>query len=293
MKHLLPYYYIIEITNRCNFKCPICPHSFLEPKNCGDMSMNLFEQIVDQIASRAKVIQLYWLGEPLLNQDVYNMIRICKQKTNAKVIISTNGSMLSEQVVLRLSQSGLDEIVVSVDACESQDIYHAIRTNGNLGILNRNIEILIRNKGTMHIVLQFIDIFINKKEKELFIKKWQSESCDISISCLYTWASQIPSLKLASDNLSPVQYKKRIPCADLWNKMTINHNGLVSLCCFDWKQSVVLGDCLTDSLINIWNGEIINGIRSSHKRGDYQDIPICKECDAWAEPEEYEKMYYL
>ena len=257
------------------------------------MSMELFERIINQIATNAKVIQMYWMGEPLLNPNIYKMVHYCKQHTNAKIIISTNGSLLSKEAVFQLSQNGLDEIIVSVDACNSQKIYSAIRINGNIDVLNKNIEILLQNKGKMHVVLQFIDMFINRSEKKAFIEKWRGTGCDTSISCLYTWANQIPSLQLASDNLSPVRNKKRIPCADLWNKMTINHDGIVSVCCFDWNHTHILGNCETESLFDIWNGQAINMIRSKHEKGLYSQIALCRGCDAWAEPDEYEKMYYL
>ena len=291
--HFLPPYYIIEITNRCNFNCPICPHSIIRNEHCGDMDLVLFERILDQIASAAKVIQLYWMGEPLLNPNIYRMVHLCKEKTNAKIIISTNGSLLTAQASSLLSQIGLDEIIISVDACDSQEVYGAIRVNGDITNLNRNIELLLRHKGEMHVVLKFIDLFINKSERDSFINKWRNKDCEISVSCLYTWANQMPSLTLASDHLSPVLRKKRIPCADLWNKMTINHDGLVSICCFDWRLSHVVGNCSTSALSDIWNGEVINAIRQIHEFGRFDRIPLCHNCDAWAEPEEYKTMLNL
>ena len=145
----------------------------------------------------------------------------------------------------------------------------------------------------MHVVLKFIDMYINKGEREAFINKWRNADCDIIFSCLYTWANQIPSLTLASDHLSPVCKRNRVPCADLWNKLTINHKGLVSVCCFDWRLSSVLGNCAIDTLLDIWNGDIINRIREFHEEGNYHQIPLCRDCDAWAVPEEYKEMYNL
>ena len=88
---LLPPYYVIEPTDICNFRCSICPHS-QEWNNTqhGIMDLSLFKRIVSQIADSACVIQLYWMGEPLLNPNIIEMIAFCKQTTKAKVIISTN-----------------------------------------------------------------------------------------------------------------------------------------------------------------------------------------------------------
>lgn len=289
----LPFYYIIEPTNICNFNCSICPNSLVTNQaTSGMMSLDLFDCILSQVTESARVIQLYWLGEPLLNKNIFRMIQKCKQRTHAKIIISTNGSLLSSEVSKRLVDSGLDEIIISVDACESQDIYGKIRTGGDIKSLNDNIQSLLLNKGSMSVVLQFIDMYINQPEKEKFLNKWKPFECKREISCLYTWANQIPSLNLASDNLSPVLRKRRVPCADLWNKMAIHWDGSISACCFDYANKLVIGNCVDTLLEDIWNNSYANNLRNQHMRGKNLLEP-CSHCDAWAEPEEYERMYHL
>lgn len=256
------------------------------------MSLDLFDSILNQISDNAKVIQLYWMGEPLLNENIYHMIEKCKCSTQAKVIMSTNGSLLSLEVSKRLVDCGLDEIIVSVDACDSQDIYGKIRVGGDIKILNNNIQYLILNKGNMSVVLQFIDLYVNQSEKQRFVNKWNSFDCKLEISCLYTWANQMPSLNLASDNLSPVLKKRRVSCADLWNKMAIHWDGNISACCFDFANKLVMGNCMHTSLVDIWNSDFANKLRKQHLQGKYLLKP-CSCCDAWAEPGEYEEMYHL
>lgn len=293
LKQKLPKYYIIEPTNICNFMCPICPNSQYSSDEKGKMSFSLFQKIIDQIYDVAEVIQLYWMGEPLLNDSIYDMIKTCKKKTWSKVMLSTNGSLLSRELIELLVKSGLDEIIVSVDACESQEIYSAIRTGGEIGKLNENINVLLEYSENISIVLQFIDMYINKSEKYSFINKWTNQNCEISISCLYTWANQIPSLNLASDNLSPVAKKQRVPCADLWNKMAIHWDGTVSACCFDWNNKLVIGDCSSELILDIWNNEKINCLRALHENMNFSKCPICMNCDSWAESDEYSTLYNL
>ena len=284
----LPPYYIIESTNHCNFYCPICPNAFYKHEK-GHMDKRLLMKILDQISESARVIQLYWLGEPLLDDTIFEKVKLCKTMTTAKVILSTNGSLLTEKYTLRLCESGLDELIVSVDACESQEIYGKIRAGGNLKLLNENLETLLKYCGRMKVVLQFIDMFVNKCEKDAFLNKWKY--CHTEISCLYTWANQIPALNLSSDHLSPVREKKRMPCADLWTKMAIHWNGAVSACCFDFADHIHLGNCTEETLFAIWNGEMVKKIRQEHQRGYYSGL--CKKCDAWAEIDEYEDMFHL
>lgn len=289
----LPKYYIIESTNTCNFQCSICPNSLSRKMEKGNISLELCDKLLSQISSVAEVIQLYWLGEPLLNPDIFELINRCKRKTKAKVMLSTNGSLLTEQIIQSLIDSGLDEMIISVDACECQDVYSSIRVGGDINKLNSNIEMLLKKNKRIKITLQFIDMYVNRFEKQGFIDRWKKYDCQLEISCLYTWANQIPSLNLASDNLSPVIMKERVPCADLYNKMAIHWDGIVSACCFDFDNKLVIGDSNIKSLIDIWNDEPINKIRRMHEQGSFNKVTPCNHCDAWAEPDEYETLFHL
>lgn len=287
----LPPYYVIEPTSICNFKCSICPHSLSGELKNGHMSFDLFKKIIKQIKGNAKAIQLYWMGEPLLCPQLFEMIKYAKSQTTAKIIISTNGSLLSTENISLLLSSGLDKIIISCDASSSQEIYTGIRNGGNIKRLNENIENLLQlsKESTIKIELQFIEMFLNKSELDAFKKRWENKNCKITISCLYDWAGQMPSLATLSDNLSPVRNSNRTPCSDLWNKMCVHFNGDVSLCCFDYGAKVTLGDANKMSLKKIWNGMKINEIRQLHLQGQFT-MPLCNQCNAWAIENEYEEF---
>jgi len=289
----LPQYYIIEPTNICNFRCPICPNSFFTEEEKGLMDWQLFESILLQIKDVATVIQLYWMGESLLHPRLMDMIRAIKKSSDSKVMLSTNGSLLDANVTNALIDSRIDEIIISLDAAFSHDTYGRIRLGGDFNNVNANVEYLISKNRGIHVVLQFVDMFINRNERESFKKKWAGYDCTVNIQCLYSWANQIPALNLVSDNLSPVAAKYRIPCADLWNKMCVHWNGIVSACCFDWHNMYEYGNANQDSLLNIWCGSKAEALRDVHLRYEYGNVGICKDCDAWAEPNEYESLFHL
>lgn len=290
---IIPPYYIIEPTNFCNFSCPICPNRKYAREDKGYMSWELFIKIIEDIREYANVIQLYWMGEPLLHKQIFQMIDYCKENTHAKVMMSTNGSLLSRSVTDRLLATKIDEIIISMDAYDSQEIYSKIRTGGNLSKLNENVEYLLKVNRDANIVLQFIDMYINKGEKESFVNKWSRYNCIVNVQCIYSWANQFPSLNLTSDNTSPVKYKKRVPCEDLWKKVSIRWDGTLALCCFDWSSKVEIGNINSTPLLELWNSSQISKLREYHLAGNYVKIPICAECDSWAEPEEYADLFHL
>lgn len=110
----------------------------------------------------------------MLHPELFEMIKMCKQITKAKVMLSTNGSLLDEPATEKIIASGLDEIIISLDAAENQEIYNLIRNGGNLSTVNNNVEYFLFQNKSVNVILQFIDMFINREERELFKEKWAS-----------------------------------------------------------------------------------------------------------------------
>ena len=284
----MPSLYIIEPTNYCNLSCPICPNSKYLNSEKGFMNIDLYKRIIHQISEYADLIQLFWVGEPLLNNDLAQMISIAKANTSAKISISTNGILISSESIQRLIDAGLDEIIVSMDAASSNEVYNSVRKNGDLITLNNNVKGIIDYSEKISIILKFIITNTNRIELDEFIEKWKPYNVSVKINCLYTWANQMPELRSYSDYLSPVENISRVPCSDLWYKIPIHWNGDVSLCCFDWSFNHCVGNIASQSVFDIWNSAKMVEIRKAHKMHDF--ISLCKNCDAWATPSEYEEL---
>lgn len=286
---IMPSFYIIEPTNYCNYSCPICPNRLYQDNEKGYMSYELFEKIVLQIKDFADVIQLYWVGEPLLHPKIFDMIAYCKMNSRAKIILSTNGSLLTEDNCKKLINSGLDKLIISMDAADSNEVYNAIRTCGDINRLNANVTHLITYANHLDITLQFILTNVNKTEKENFIEKWAPYKVKVCIHCLYTWANQLPELNGFSSYLSPMIGQERVPCADLWYKIAVHWNGDVSRCCFDWSFKNVIGNLKEQNIQDIWNSSIVQSLRGEQKKLNFD--ALCKCCDAWATEQEYEYLF--
>src|ERR1700754_4481820 len=108
----------LETTNRCNLLCTTCPRTFdqLEPE--ADMSWELFTRIVDQVPHIARVV-LHGVGEPMLVKELPRMVRYLKDR-GAYVLFNTNGTVLTARKGRELSDSGLDELRVSLDAADAR-----------------------------------------------------------------------------------------------------------------------------------------------------------------------------
>jgi hypothetical protein len=67
-------------------------------------------------------------------------------------------------------------------------------------------------------------------------------------------------------------------CAQPFQRMFLKYNGNATVCCVDDKDVLTVGNWHTQSLYEIWNGELYRGIREAHAAGQYDRIDICRKC---------------
>lgn len=131
---------VICPSSRCNFKCTMCAISdFEDGKRCEDMSLELFQQRLDDLSGLVR-ISLTGLSELfLLHETLEPMLRLCLDRkiwTN----IATNGSLLHQRNWIdRLVDINLDEIVVSIDGV-TKETFESIRNKSNFERVRDNAK---------------------------------------------------------------------------------------------------------------------------------------------------------
>ena len=276
----------IEPTNDCRLDCIMCPRK-TSGRKIGYMDIELFERIISeslQYGRRRNVI-LHKDGEPLLHPQILEMVKVAKGKNAAqKVSLATSGLELNDRISRGIIDTGLDEINISVDGASNQT-YQNIRKNSDYLKVIQNIENLIRLKRKTQfqrpeIVLRIIDMPATKSDLEAFQKSWSGRIDRVEIREFRTWAGHY------KDKSKPLR-SQRSPCLGLWTTLAVNWDGEVSICSMDFAKKGVVGDVKQGSIYDIWNGESLNRIRKSHLRGDYSQLPLCKQCLDWRNGEKF------
>jgi len=67
----------------------------------------------------------------------------------------------------------------------------------------------------------------------------------------------------------------------------IHWNGDFSICCDDWDRKAVLGNVNNQSIHDIWNSPKLKEFRKLHLSGQCDRIALCKNCNVWAEYEDF------
>ena len=143
----------IEPSSVCNFRCVFCyqiDKTFNKKKNgfMGTMTLDLFEQVIDQIEGEIAFITMASRGEPLLAKDFPKMLDYIHGKF-LTVKINTNASMINEKMIHNILSSSVNTVVFSADAAE-ENLYSQLRVNGSLNKILKNIELFSEIKSKQY-----------------------------------------------------------------------------------------------------------------------------------------------
>ena len=277
MSNGYPMLITIEATNNCNLGCIMCPRE-LQTHGRGFMSMELFKKIVDESAGLTKFMWLHYMGEPLMNKDIFEMIDYASER-GILVGISSNGTMLTEKNIERLVNSKLHLLIVSIDAV-TPETFEAVRKGGvYFDRIETGCENLLQSlrdkKSEMYVSIQFVNQEANKHEANLFREKWglyESERVNITVKHLTDWGSQ--------QDYTELGLPKRIgfaeSCTEPHRTLIIHWSGKVSACCFDYDNKHNLGDVNTQTIHEIWNGQPLRDMRKGFK--SKSPVGICATC---------------
>jgi MoaA/NifB/PqqE/SkfB family radical SAM enzyme len=142
----LPTVLYLEATNRCDSLCQTCIRTFrsLEPPK--DLTVAELTKIVAQLPRLDRVI-LHGIGEPLLNPELFPMIRHLKGK-GAAVVFNSDAIGLTGKKRRALIESGLDELRVSLDAATAET-YQAVRGVSRFDRVVENVTALAALKKSL------------------------------------------------------------------------------------------------------------------------------------------------
>ena len=146
----------IEVTNRCNLLCQTCPHTYFQREPLKSLSLEEFITIADQFPQMQRAL-LHGIGEPLLNRELDQIIKVLKDR-DVEVIINSNGTLLTPKWYEKLIDSGLDQYRCSIDGA-TDETYARIRGAALLPKLKRGLEGLVKTKERLGVATPRISIW--------------------------------------------------------------------------------------------------------------------------------------
>lgn len=289
----MPFTVSIEPTTSCNLRCPECPSGLRQfTRPTGQMSFELYENIVDQLSPGLFYLILYFQGEPYLNPLFFKFVEYAGKK-RIYTSTSTNAHFLTDALSRRTVESGLDRIIISLDGAD-QETYEKYRIGGSFDKVMDGIGNLVRWKKELrsskpHLILQFIVFSTNEHqlaEVRKLARDIQVDELQIKTAQVYGFEEGNPlipddqnfSRYIRKDNGKFV-IDNKLPdhCFRMWRGCVITWDGLVVPCCFDKDAGYQFGDLKKEPFQDIWKGEIYQAFRKKVFTAR-REIDICRNC---------------
>jgi len=267
---------IIENTGKCNLKCPMCPREF-EDYPARDFDFDVFKQLVDEIKDHSELVFPWGLGEPLLNPDIFRMVRYCRD-AGLYTVVSTNATLLTEERGRLLIEAGLDNLIIAFDGT-TPDVYEKYRKNAKFEKVRSNIlnfiELKKRLQSEIFVVMQMVRLPENSHQVDDYHRMWAIDGVDeIRIK---EDEVVIPGIAL-EERIN--HDRRRHPCYQLWQgPVHINYQGDFRPCCHLYNTEPI-GNVESATVEELWNSEGMEKIRRAHLEGDLTDYPDCQDCHA-------------
>ena len=264
----------IELTNRCPYSCKMRPRTTAMDRSLGNMSLDLFEQIIKQIADKQQYIGLHHFGESLIHPRLPNAVSIALGH-GVQSGISCNPPSLTPKIGIRLLEAGIANIIFSFDSLDPKT-YREIRglaANFERGDANLREFIRLRDGGKYktYTTLQMISMHGNQHETDCFLRYCKEVGIDRGVVIqLGRWDFDNDYVEQLGEfcNLGYKGY-----CKFPWNSVVVLWDGRVVPCCHDYNGMVVIGNLREQSIKEIWEST-----EAKKFRQDNYHSKLCRQC---------------
>jgi len=295
-----PYTVLVEPSSFCNFRCAQCFQGLADESYFTRTRMNMpltrFTKVVQDLKNwpgeRHKVVKLSLYGEPLLSPFFCDMLQIVKEAGVAeRVEITTNASLLTQEIAERLVELQLDYLRVSIYAPDQQ--HHETITGSSIAISRirdnlGSLKWVKAHKGSEKpfVSAKMLDMY--DQTNDLFEAAYRDVVDEVYIDKPHSWikvagadflgglygnslGKALSDLKRHSDT--------RVACPMAFTTMAIRANGDVSPCCVDFIGGTNLGNVDTASPQEIWNSDRWFEFQKMQLEGRKQENSSCARCD--------------
>ena len=288
-----PYNAALEISSFCNLKCVYCAHSTKHGQYEGNMTDELIDKILHDLAEfprRIKKVNLFGFGESLCHPKFPGIVGKVNRADVADAIeFTTNGVMLTKDRIDRIMENGgVQTIRISLQGIDAAAYKRFGGMNIDFEQFLSNLKYLYQQRGDMKVRMKVADIALKgipdgeKRFKDIFGGMADSiyieQILPIYSGMDYDSIDEDINKDVIDGRMHVHQEKINKVCHRAFYRMRVRVNGDVTAACCDATQDVKYGNVWKDSLYHIWNGEAHKAFLKLQLEGRRFEHPYCKEC---------------
>jgi MoaA/NifB/PqqE/SkfB family radical SAM enzyme len=286
-----PYIINIDPSDVCNFRCKFCPTGDRElmkniiSRGHGNMNFDLYRKIIDDIGEfedKVKVIRLYKDGEPLLNPHFAEMVKYAKTSGYCdRVDTTTNASLLTPELSLKIIDAGLDRINISVEGINESQYADFSQYKIDFQKFVDNIRFFYKNRKQCEMIVKINGDILTETQKQEFYEIFGDITDGIFIESIMDCWPAFEQKKVDINKTRGIygnNIKDVFVCPYVFYCLYINSDGTYSLCFLDWSRKMILGNAKTITPQQVWNSMELKEYQKMFLRKERKSHPICKDC---------------
>lgn len=280
-----PKYITIETVDGCNSRCLMCTRSQEEGKPYHFMTDETFDKILDELKKYKDWIEMIIItgaGEPLLDRKLPERIHKLKEIGMKYIQFSTNASLLTEEWVYRLYESGIDDIRCSIDGF-TKETYESVRVGLNFDVVKKNVLNFLKIRDELnwniHVRIRMVGLDVNSNEQKQWMAYWKNKvwkTDRVQIMPAEPWGEFYKD-----ERQKYLLSMQDMPCVALFSTIVIRSDGSVQLCCLDSFLQYNMGNIMNSKIVEIWQSEKFRHYRKLHMDGCRNEIEACRGCITW------------
>ena len=293
-----PVHISIEPTNACNARCSVCETGKGDMRRkTGFLDKDLYTDFMNKIGDTTSTLLFYFMGEPFMHKDSYDMIRYARDK-GIYVESCTNGDFVDPEGII---YSDINKLSFQIGGMD-QDIHEIYRVRSKLDKTINNIEKLVelRKKhpnSSLEIEVGFIVMRHNEHQVNDFYE-WAKkigvdianviDPCARNMMEAYAYLPNDRKYWFYDEDafnkgfLKPKKLNNN-ECIWIWNSLQLNWNGDAVPCCRDTNGQNIFGNVFESTLNNVFNSKKAVSFRKKILT-DQGSIDICKLCSGYGLP---------
>lgn len=264
---------LIETLNLCQGECKFCPYKTIRSmEKPVYLEFKRYKEMIQEISKHGiKRLTLFNNNEPLIDSRIFDFVRYAALKLGkVEITLSTNGRLLSKEVLIKLKEAGLTYLYISIPTI-NEEHYREIMGTSVKPIIDILIEIEDKE------LLKMIRIAVPKTK----YYDYEEQKSVLERYLLCVWDLEYKSnwnMDKTFDSITD-QLEYTGPCDRPLDQMVISSNGDVIICCRDWRYENILGNVYEDNLYDIWHSDKMKSVQNSIIMQDYNNIDCCRDCN--------------
>ena len=261
-----PHEVALETMALCNAACTFCPYPTLERKGAR-MSDSMITSLLNQMAEfeRPFYFSPFKVNEPLLDKRLEDIVWGAIRTTKALVRIFTNGSPLTkknEDWIAELPQGRVAHLWVSLNSVDPDE--HKALMGTDFAKVAKNLDRLHQNYRFPHPVM-LSAVGVNRREFLSYCRgRWPRFQSTL-----------IPDTGWLGYSDPDREEVPTAPCARWW-ELSIQADGVVSLCCMDGTGAYAIGNVKEQTLLEVYNSPTWRERRETLQ--NRHEIDPCNRC---------------